>query len=161
MINKQQLRNDIIKPVLKSMDPVIPYSEAAVELLMMTAAHESRLGTYIRQINGPALGIYQMEPKTFADILNNFVQYRPKILDELAAFTDIIDSTEPAQLIGDLWFATAMARVHYYRVPNALPDVKDLSGLALYAKKHYNTISGKATTLDYRLAYQKLCTGWL
>ena len=49
-------------------------SQEAENLLMGTAAQESALGEYIRQLgNGPALGIFQMEPETFDDIVRNYL----------------------------------------------------------------------------------------
>ena len=49
------------------------FSTDAVELLMMIAAHESLMGKYIKQVNGPALGLFQMEPVTHDDLYKNFI----------------------------------------------------------------------------------------
>ena len=68
-INKDQFR-DLIRRTLKD---ITLYSEDAVDLLMMTAAAESNLGEYLRQINGPALGAFQMEPGTHDDIWKNYL----------------------------------------------------------------------------------------
>ena len=164
MINANQLRELVIRPTLRHLEPGIPYSEDAVELLMMTAAHESHLGTYIAQVNGPALGIYQMEPDTYKDIWFNFLTYKPEI-------SQAISPPYTPNLITDLSHATAMARVHYYRVPEALPTRKAIKhpdqkeevtldwiiAMAKYAKKHYNTELGKATWQQYADAYQRYC----
>lgn len=76
MMNKKQLR-DLIKRVLVALDL---HSESAENLLIGTAAQESALGEYIRQLgNGPALGIFQMEPATFKDIVQNYLQYKPEL----------------------------------------------------------------------------------
>ena len=59
-------------------------------------------------------------------------------------------------LITNLTYATAMARAHYYRVPHAIPTKGDsgyLDKLGRYAKKHYNTPLGKATSSKYVLDY--------
>ena len=67
-MNKVTLRN-LITSVLKELNL---HSDNAVNLLMGTAAQESHLGKYRKQIGGgPALGIFQMEPATFNDIVNN------------------------------------------------------------------------------------------
>lgn len=156
MINKEQLRELIIKPTLRYLDPEIMYSEAAVELLMMTCAHESRLGTYIAQINGPALGIYQMEPVTEKDLHDNFLDYRHDLSDQIHYLTcDLVTPVVP-ELVANLTYATAMARVHYYRDKEALPDKDDIQGLAMYAKRVYNTKAGKATWQSYAGAYREL-----
>lgn len=154
MINADQLRDLIIIPTLRYLEPEIKYSEAAVELLMMTAAHESHLGTYIAQVKGPAQGIYQMEPLTQNDIDINFLAYRYK-LDEKILQLQNNEAVPP--LISSLTYATAMARVHYYRDKEALPDVKDIEGLARYAKRVFNTDLGKATWESYHDAYVKYC----
>ena len=147
-IDKGQLRELVIVPTLKSLDPEIPFSNAAVKLLMMTAAHESRLGTYLRQLGGPALGIYQMEPATEDDIEVNYLAHRA-YLDEKVLQTGMY-------LMTDLRYATTMARIHYYRDKEALPDEDDLIGLANYAKRIWNTEEGKATARDYYQAYEEL-----
>lgn len=64
------------------------------------------------------------------------------------------------QLITNLQYATAMARIHYYRVPESLPRRCDfdnhglyLRALGAYAKHHYNTEQGKAVAQDYTDAF--------
>ena len=146
-IDSKQLRELVIIPTLKYLDPLIPFSNAAVKLLEMTAAHESHMGTYLAQIGGPALGIYQMEPETEVDIEVNYLQYR-EYLDEKVVQTG-------SDLSTDLAYATAMARVHYYRDKEALPDSDDLIGLANYCKRVWNTEEGKATARQYYAAFKK------
>jgi hypothetical protein len=142
-MNKKQLR-ELIQDVLKSLEPNIPYSEAAVELLMMTAAHESNLGEFIKQVKGPALGIYQMEPATYNDIFDNYLIYKHWSPTRLGA--DV--------LRWSLWHSTTLARIHYYRVAEALPET--IEGASEYAKKYYNTIAGKATATKYLEDYLRL-----
>lgn len=167
MINANQLRELVIRPTLKYLEPEIPYSEDAVELLMMTAAHESHLGTYIAQVNGPALGIYQMEPATEDDIMLNFLSYKEDLDDKVMCVTGRGCGVPTDELVTNLKYATAMARVHYYRVPEALPTRKAIKhpeakldwiiDMAKYAKKYYNTELGKATWQQYADAYQVHC----
>lgn len=159
MIDKHQLR-EFIKETLVHFDELtgIPYSDEAVELLMMTAAHESKLGTYIRQLNGPALGIFQMEPETYNDIQENFLEYRPHLDKAVIAMAPMGSATAEAadELAWNLKLQIIMARLHYYRVPEGLP--KDIEGLAEYAKKYYNTKEGKATAEKYLTDYKKYAT---
>ena len=63
MIDNKQLRELIIGP---SLDALQMYSKEAEEILVFTCASESLGGTYLKQVKGPALGIYQMEPATYA-----------------------------------------------------------------------------------------------
>lgn len=163
-MNAKQLRELVIRPTLQYLSPAIPYSETAVELLMMTAAHESHLGEYIAQVGGPALGIYQMEPDTHGDIYKNFLEYRKELKSNLIDITigAIVTFQPNEDLVLNLAYATAMARVHYFRVPEALPEgnlqnEETIRKLAAYAKKYYNTELGKATEEDYYEAYMRLC----
>jgi len=156
-MRSEQLREHIINPVLKSLDPLIPHSEEAVDLLLMTSAHESHMGRFLHQVNGPAQGIYQMEPATEGDIHTNFLNSR----DELQYLVQVLTlgSGLFPEMVGNLYYATAMARVHYWRVPEALPKKDSTSvyyeNLAKYAKKYYNTHLGKATWQDYYNDYMR------
>jgi hypothetical protein len=156
MIKPDHLRKYVIKPSLQRLGQRY-VSDDAVELLLMIAAHESRLGYFLHQEGGgPAVGIYQMEPATFHDILMNYVKYNRILESSLGKFYEF---PNPAFMAFDLSFATAMARVHLYRVPSALPDRRDITGMAEYAKKHWNTELGAATVEDYEKAYRELVLG--
>lgn len=152
MINPHHLRAIIIQ-TLKELDL---HSESAVNLLLGTAAQESRLGTYLHQIGGgPALGIYQMEPATERDIWKNYLDYRPKILSKVTRVSGLI-RPRSLHLTGNLIYATVMARLHYYRAPGQLPDADDTPGLAEYWKQHYNTPAGKGTAGEFVQNYYLL-----
>jgi hypothetical protein len=162
-INAEQLRYFVIVPTLKRLEPAIEYSVEAVDLLCMTAAHESLNGTYLKQVQGPAMGIYQMEPDTHDDIWEHFLAYNGDIAGKA-----IEHGTRSEELITNLRYATIMARVHYYRVPELLPkrkdfgpDVEYILELALYAKRYYNTALGKAAVNDYYNAFMKLYGGMI
>ena len=71
-MNVDHLKIDIIRPVLKKMGR---WSKAAEELLLLTCAQESHGAEYLHQINGLALGIYQMEPRTHDDNWENYLAY--------------------------------------------------------------------------------------
>ncbi|AUR95514.1 hypothetical protein NVP1208B_26 [Vibrio phage 1.208.B._10N.222.52.A7] len=156
MINPDHLRKYVIEPSLLRLGTRYK-SDDAVELLLMIAAHESVLGHYLHQEGGPAVGIYQMEPNTFHDILVNFVKYNRQLESQLGK--QFYALPNPAYMAFDLSFATAMARVHLYRVPSKLPDRRDIRGMAEYAKEHWNTELGAATVEDYENAYRELVLG--
>ena len=69
----KQFKDLIVEPVLHAMGM---YSESAVNLLLMTVAHESRMGHYIAQVGGPALGVYQIEPTTARDVVMRYLSTR-------------------------------------------------------------------------------------
>lgn len=147
-IDAKQLKLFVIVPTLCSIGL---YSEAAVNLLLGTCAQESKMGTYIKQITGPALGIYQTEPNTHDDIWDNYLKYKPDLSGKILA----IDARGTNSLIVNLSYATAIARVQYLRAPAPLPDASDLNGLAQYYKKYYNTPLGAATTQQFIDNYQR------
>jgi hypothetical protein len=142
MINVQQLRELIIKPALNDLHL---YSEDAEELLVFTCAVESGGGTYIKQINGPALGIYQMEPETYWDIRMNYLPHKQSLSVLVSTMFGLsYISMDEYRLVHDLRFATAMCRIHYARVPEALPAAHDLDNMWDYYKTYYNTLKGAA-----------------
>lgn len=141
MLKSQQLRELIIRPALQDM---VMWSEQAEELLIFTCAVESDGGSYLKQVKGPALGIYQMEPKTYNDIWQNYIMYKPNLGMILGHNFDAFRMPSEDRLIYDLRFATAMARLHYYRVSAMLPAHDDIQDIWDYYRSHYNTSAGKA-----------------
>jgi hypothetical protein len=159
LIDKGQLRS-LIDRTLRTMDL---YSPAASNLLMGTAAQESRLGTYLRQLNGgPALGIFQMEPNTHGDIWRNYLEHRPELKKTVSAYLSwrhvgVGEAFFAEELEWNLAYAIAMARVHYLRVPERLPMAGHLTGLARYWKHHYNTPLGAGTEQEFIDNYRRYC----
>jgi hypothetical protein len=160
MIDPKQLRDHVIIPCLKSAGL---YCHSAVMLLLGTAAIESAMGLYLKQKgNGPAKGIYQMEPGTHNDIVINYLFYKPqlamKVLGAIyqcdisklsttdVAFTHLYNDNN---LIGNLNYATLMTRVHYLRVAESLPASNDVAGLARYWKRYYNSPLGKGSEQQF------------
>lgn len=148
MLDANQFRELVIRPTLKSIGLWSPEAE---ELLLGTAAHESLLGTYLRQVRGPALGVYQMEPATYRDIWENYLRYKPHLVERLNKLVPAYDGPMPPeeQLITNLAYATAMTRIFYLRVPKALPEEGDLDGQAHYWKRYYNTHLGRGRVEEY------------
>lgn len=160
MIDQKQLRS-LIDRTLREMEL---YSPAASNLLMGTAAQESRLGTYIRQLgSGPALGIFQMEPLTHDDIWLNYLAHRRELKRTISKYLSwrhfgAHSSLFAEELEWNLAYATAMARVHYLRVPERLPPSNDVEGLARYWKQHYNTPLGGGTEQEFMHNYSQYCS---
>lgn len=140
--------------IIPTLDYMGLNSASAVNLLLGTAAQESHLGKYLHQINGPALGIYQMEPDTHKDIHNNFLVYKSDLNKKILNLSFPAFSMKK-NLIGNLYYATAMARIHYYRVPEKLPKADDIEGLANYWKRYYNTTIGKGTIKEFIKNFEK------
>lgn len=149
-LNTNQLRY-IIKDVLEG---VGLYSAHAEELLMLTAAQESHLGTYIKQMgDGPARGIFQMEKATERDIHSNFLEYREALANRVYGYMTLRGN----DLRDNLAYQIIMARLHYLRVKEGLPKADDVEGLAAYWKKYYNTEAGKGTVEEAVENYERYC----
>lgn len=120
---------------------------AALELLMLTAATETRLGEYFYQDNkrfGPAIGFYQIEPDTHQDIfINYFVNNYPDF------------QKQPDCNLIDPRYATIICRGIYINQAVPLPRADDCFGLAKYYKKYFNTVKGAAEINDVVSDYKK------
>jgi hypothetical protein len=138
MIQKDQLRR-MINEVLVYIGYHTPSAE---ELLMLTAATESRFGTYIFQLRGPARGIFQMEPFTENDCWNHYLRF---LRTPLPAKIKSLMMDGMDNLTYNIAYQIAMSRVRYLRVKSPIPDADDIVALATYWKQHYNTHLGKGT----------------
>lgn len=147
-MNKAQLQELIAKPTLEK----IPkgYSEESLLAFMMCVAHESNCGEYIKQINGPALGLIQMEPTTH----NSVWKFGDSIWDN-AEKLGIISSIEaahdihpkPERLLYDLAYNVFMFRQRMFMKPESIP--KGPSQISMYLKEHWNSIHGSADGYSY------------
>lgn len=151
MLNVQQFRLNVVRPVLQDIGA---HSQAAENLVLGTALQESNLH-YLRQLgDGPARGLYQMEPATHDDIWDNYLTFRAELRGRVSSF--LVDGRERTeQLVWNLAYATAMCRIHYMRVPHPLPAATDIPGLAAYWKQHYNTPQGKGTVAEFAEKFDK------
>lgn len=148
MLSIPQVRELILRPALTVVDGFTP---AAEELVLGTALQESRL-EFIKQLGGgPALGLFQMEPATHDDIWTNYLAYRDELADKVKTLAAPTSANHPSpnELIGNLWYAAAMCRIHYMRVPDPLPDAGDVPGMAAYWKEHYNTFEGAGSEEEF------------
>ena len=145
MLNPRQFQDHVIDPTLKM---VGLYSPEASDLLLGTALAESGLRALV-QDGGPALGLYQMEPATHSDIWANFLAYRQELAGRIGRVMWARGDTGTAQLVANLAYATVMTRVHYLRVPTAIP--KTAWEQAKYWSDFYNTAAGRGT-IDHYLA---------
>jgi len=150
MFDKSHFHSLVIQPTLTVLDQVIPHSVEAEALLLGTAISESSL-MYLKQGLyklsdglGVALGPYMVEPAIHIDVWENFIVYRQELNEFMRVtfgleFHDLCPANE--KLITDLAYATAIARLIYWRRPEVLPGM-DGEGLARYHEQHFNTIKG-------------------
>lgn len=148
MIEPSHLR-ELIKITLDEFQRVVDQykkgfnTESAIELLCLTAAVESNCGRYLKQLSGPAKGIFQIEPNTWYDLYNRYVLRNKELhyaVDDFDTYT-----TSDITMLGNLPLQIIMARLIYYQHPEPLPEANDIEGLAKYWKKYYNTYKGKGT----------------
>lgn len=142
MIN--DLHKLVVRPALELMGD--KYCGINAErLLLGTAITESGL-RHLKQINGPAMGFYQIEPGTANDIWENHILYRDDLADRVRwACGELPDRA--SQLATNLVYATMIARLKYWMAPEPMPSTLD--GFAQYWKRYYNTYDGKGRVEDF------------
>lgn len=153
-----QVCDYIIVPALKKINL---HSDFHTKLLLGTCAQESKMGIYIHQLgNGPALGIFQIEPKSHDDLWINFIEKQ-----EHQSFKLILDRLYPnkpnaEQMIWDMQYAAIMARIFYLRAlwhdgKEVIPEGPELDVIWDIYKTHFNTKYGKATKTEFFNNYRK------
>ena len=154
MIAIKHFRELIVRPVL---DKLQLYNQDREELLVITCAQESLGGTYLMQNglrgypDGPALGIYQIEPDTYDDLFANFLAYRTRLWELLVGA--VLHKPGKPRLIYDLQYATGVAAMQYYRFREPIPQ--NLEGKFAYYKRYWNSELGKATIPEVRRNYER------
>lgn len=139
---------DLITRTMAAFSPRLA-SPAAVELLLMTGAHESLFGTYLYQRGGLALGFFQIEPGTHNSIFANYFSRRWPMFRQ----------KEHDALATDLKYQIIVARGIYADKTEPLPDPVDVRGMAAYYKKHWNTALGSAKINDVIRHYNQYVLG--
>lgn len=149
--NPNQLK-DLVSRVLLDLGL---YSDESVALLLGTCAKESELGYFLRQVKGPAMGLFQIEPATERDNWDNFLAYKPVLSEKIKSITG---HAGPGKWLEyDIAYGIIHARVKYYRAPGKIPT--SVSGQAAFWKEHYNTSGGKGTEAEYIACYNRLLLG--
>lgn len=166
---------ELITDTLHAFSDQIPFSDTAIELLMLTASQESGLGRYIRQTKGPALGVFQVEPNTHKNMWINVIkgkryQFAARLLATALALPErmmldyvtamgesggeAIHRSLLPQLKGNLIYQILISRLYYYMIPQGLPS-NTPRALAEYWKQYYNTPLGKGTVDEAVANYAK------
>ena len=152
MIDSSHLLYEVIRPVLRDIGLC---GVAAEALVLGTACQESRCGTWLTQLeHGPARGIYQMEPATHDDIWDRWLIHDQELMKKVNRWRVRFGNGAGAdEMVGNLFYATIMCRLHYRRVAAPLPT--DLPGQAAYWKQYYNTPAGAGSASDYMAAWRQ------
>lgn len=154
--NREQFKH-LITEAIAEFSPMVGgglLSFEAVNLLLGTAAQESAFGSYLYQVNGPARGVFQMEPATERDLWDKWLVYRA---DYMRAMRLCCPGVQPGTdaLMYNLKYQIIMARLFYRRIPAPLPASGDVEGMAAYWKQYYNTVAGKGTEKEFINNYVK------
>jgi hypothetical protein len=158
MLSNHQLRDLIVRPCLQALHS---YSQAYEDLLVGTFAHESRYGSYLKQIGGPALGFWQEEPETYYDLAKRYSVGHSATWLRLMIFCGFTPSSlipPPECLIYNINLSCSMALLKYMDsgiIAEKLPT--DIESLAKFYKIHYNSIKGSATTKEFIDDYKMFC----
>lgn len=154
MLNLEHFRIHVVRATLTYLGL---WSEAAENLLVGTAIVESGL-RHLRQLgNGPARGFFQIEPLTHDDI-KRYLRNRPKLRAKVSALR-AEQPPEIDQLIINLAYGCAIARIKYWMDPEPLPSADDIDGLGRYYKRVYNTAKGKGNRKRFVALYRRHALG--
>lgn len=155
---KKQYTNLILIPLLKLCNF---YSVDALHLMLGTLICETNF-EFLKQEGGPALGIYQIEPSTYAAICKylNRSDNRP-MRDRILAGCFYDNFPTENALTSNLALNTLIARTKYFMIPEQLPNFKDIQGQAKYYKNYYNTAFGEGSLDRYVSLYTKFITEYI
>lgn len=164
-----QLCRECAHGVYGARPPSPRYGEAVARLLMGTAASESllvhrrQIGFSLDRIDG-AWGLWQTEQHAMgdnvrylmrrSDVLSNASRFLFSDEGELRAILSMGTQGMLKLIHDDDRFACLMARIHYLRVSESIPE--DLRGQAGYWKSYYNTRLGKGTVDGYMSKFNEL-----
>lgn len=143
-INRGQLRN-IISGVMNYLGEK---DSKWVDLLMITSQLESELGYLVKQVKGPAQGIFQVEPETEADIWKIFLSKNrnPNLAEKIKKLKFEANVNGIDQMQMNIAYNCAMAYC-IYKWRKVDPSVMNIVEMLIIYKKAYNTPKGKAKIL--------------
>lgn len=120
-------------------------------LLMETAAVESGLGEIVRQKGGPALSPWQLQKRTYEEIVRHFARRDPGLLRRALALYDRSRPLAWNQLHNVPWNA-AMSLLYYELATGGrfLSRIATLDQRARLWKERYNTPRGAGTVTGYK-----------
>jgi len=176
MINANDFETLVVRPALAKLAEAEPRmnSDDAVALLMGTAAQETDLGRWLKQVGGPALGPFSVEPNTAKSIWRHYLA-RPskKPIREViisvvglgSIDTDIDDGSEyvradSSELATNLIYSAMMARLVYWPKAEPLPSWDDKIAMGVYWDVHYNANPRVGTPDEFVKSYDTFLRDW-
>lgn len=154
-LNPRHVLELAVRPALEALGP--RYSTLAAEQLVMgTAAVESGFVDLKQLGNGPAVGLWQMEPATFRDVLLRFLKLRSDLRPGSVRYASS-DTPAVDELAWNLRLGAAFCRLRYLMDPLALPAAGNVASLAATWKRTYNTHLGAGKPEDFVRAWERHC----
>ena len=158
MVDKKQMRG-IINDVLQKLGEKYADSKA-LDLVYNTGLVESKY-VYLKQVKGPAVGFFQIEPWVGVSTCNDYLKFRESLMKKVAevCLLDWKYFLEPKEdewryiLTTNIAAQIVFCRLHYRRVPKPLP--RTLEEQASQWKQFYNTAKGKGTPEHFMEIVQK------
>lgn len=137
-----------VRPALRAMGT--DYSTTAAEQLVLgTAAVESNFVWLRQHGHGPALGLWQMEPFTFNDLVKRYPAWM------MREGADVEVPCEPSVVAWNLRLGSIMCRLKYRDDPHPLPEPGDVAALADTWKRCYNSRLGAGKPEDFVRAWEQ------
>jgi hypothetical protein len=151
-MNLTQVKTLVVIPMLTTLGNALHAMDvpAAIPLIVGTGLVESSYEYLTQYPTGPAAGFWQMEfgqaTTTYEDCFTNFLNFSANagLLSAILSLAGANSQPPGSLMCTNLLFASAMARVKYWRSPLPLPAATDAAGLAAYHKSVYNTAEGAA-----------------
>jgi hypothetical protein len=130
------LRELVIRPVLESLND---WSQAAENLLLGTAAHESAIGFRLQQTETDTLGLYRISPQAHLQLWDQFLVGDPELASRVRGFASQQQFLKAPhhELITNLSYASAVAWMIYKSRNVQLPHEENIYGLAHTWFNHY------------------------
>tara|TARA_R100001443_G_C3349088_1_gene176401 strand:+ start:859 stop:1341 length:483 start_codon:yes stop_codon:yes gene_type:complete len=158
VVDKKQMRG-IINDVLQKLGEKYADSKA-LDLVYNTGLVESKY-VYLKQVKGPAVGFFQIEPWVGVSTCNDYLKFRESLMKKVAevCLLDWKYFLEPKEdewryiLTTNIAAQIVFCRLHYRRVPKPLP--RTLEEQASQWKQFYNTAKGKGTPEHFMEIVQK------
>lgn len=122
-------------------------------LMLDSAAVETHLGRdfrqhgYSMQSNKGAFSPWQIELKTSYDIWDKYIIKKPALYHKMCNIRGKLSDKDA--LIGNLYYACAIARLQYSRHKEPLPSATDVKARFKYYKKYFNSYRGDTSEQEF------------
>lgn len=147
-MNKEatQILDLVITPTNKELGL---WSPSADRIVVCTFQTETQFDAVRQDLGlrkyGAGYGLGQMERPTYQSHIKHMTERNPELKKLILKICLLDDFPEVEALTWHDKLMVCMTRYHYKRVPEPLPDVNDLPGMASYWKRFYNTTKGAGT----------------